>query len=46
VTAVTDGYWELFWQTGLPEAWLIWRALEPPENVAAFGEEKTGGTPV
>ena len=41
-----EEYWELFRQTGLPEAWLIWRVLEVPETVAAFGEEETGGTPV
>ena len=33
---MAQGYWELFWQTGLPEAWLVWRAERKPEAVAAL----------
>jgi len=46
VAAVAEGYWELFWQTGLPEAWLVWRAAKEPDAMAAFGEEKDGGTQI
>ena len=28
------GYWQLFWQTGLPEVWLLGRREEQPEAVA------------
>ena len=41
-----EGYWSLFWQTGLPEAWLLWRAVERPEGLAALSEERNDGTPV
>ncbi len=39
-----NGYWELFWQTGLPLAWLLSRRGEeetPPEAVAAFAPWRT-----
>lgn len=39
-------YWELFWQTGLPEAWLLSRWEEMPEAVAAFEETEHGDAPV
>ena len=29
-----EGYWQLFWQTGRPEAWLLGRREEQPEAVA------------
>ena len=43
---MAEGYWELFWQTGLPEAWLVWRAAKETDAMAAFAEEEDGGTPV
>ena len=39
-------YWDLFWQTGLPEVWLLGRLEEKPEGAAALGEETNGGAPV
>ncbi len=32
-------YWELFWATGLPAAWVLSRREERPEAVAAFAPE-------
>lgn len=39
-------YWELFWQTGLPEAWLLSRRKKTPEDAAAFETTEHGGAPV
>lgn len=31
-----NNYWELFWRTGLPMAWLLSRYEEKPPAVAAL----------
>lgn len=36
------GYWQLFWTTGMPEAWLMSRSGERPEPSRARPE---GGAP-
>ena len=37
-------YWNLFWTTGMPEAWLMSRdQLETPEAAAGPGAERVGG---
>ena len=41
-----DNYWNLFWQTGLPEAWLLGRIEDRPKSVAAFGEECVSDGPI
>ena len=41
-----EGYWNLFWRTGLPEAWLLSRWKEKTGAVAAFGMEESGESPV
>ena len=39
-------YWDLFWQTGLPEAWLVSRIEDKPASAAAPEETECGGAPM
>ncbi len=35
-----EGYWALFWATGLPQVWLLSREREQKAVAAAIVEEK------